>query len=427
MKIGIHFNSRHLGEWSWQSVAARQLPLSGTDALSLFLAQRLGSSGIDLRLYSARIGEGLSPCPQSVAESLEVAVEAARSDGRELLIFNSTGGEETIAGLKACRRVHQRCVVVDHNGPAPAIGDVLAACPEVLRVVCVSRAQADCIRDQRVFAKVEVIGNPLLASSGPAADPREELSVAFLGALTPSKGFHHLAAAWPSVRRVLPQARLYVIGSARLYEREQELGPLGIAEERYERALIVPHLGSSALEAASRGVTFLGLLSPGEVEARLRRVSVCVVNPNCRTSQETFCVSAIEASACGAAVIGARYGGLTETVLHGRTGMLIRKERELAGAVVELLRQPIHARQLGQNGRDHVGRSYAPERIVDEWRRLIERSLAGQPAVPPPFWPHSGLRTYARQAVRLARTLPGLGALPSLRGMRAALRRSGRK
>jgi glycosyltransferase involved in cell wall biosynthesis len=427
MKIGIHFNSRHLGNWSWQSVVARQLPVSGTDALSLFLAQRLGASGIDVRLYSAHIGEGPSPCPQSIAASLQAAVGLAREDGCDLLIFNSTGGEETIAGLEACRRVHQSCVVVDHNGPSPAIGDALAACPQVLRVVCVSRSQADCIRDQRVFAKVEVIGNPLLASPAPSLDPREDFSVAFLGSLTPSKGFHHLAAAWPSVRGALPDARLYVIGSARLYERSQRLGPLGIAEESFERASIMPHLGESTQEAASRGVTFLGLLSPAEVEARLRRVLVCVVNPNCRTSHETFCVSAIEASACGAAVIGARYGGLTETVVHGQTGVLIRAERQLAGSVIELLREPARTRQLGQHGRDYVGRSYSPDRIIDEWRGLLARSIAGAQAIPPPFRLDSTLRAYVREGVRLARAFPGLGALPSLSGIRTALTGSERR
>lgn len=52
-----------------------------------------------------------------------------------------------------------------------------------------------------------------------------------------SKGFHVLAKAWPEVLRLVPDARLHVIGSANLYGGRFKIGPLGIAAENYEKSL----------------------------------------------------------------------------------------------------------------------------------------------------------------------------------------------
>lgn len=59
-------------------------------------------------------------------------------------------------------------------------------------------------------------------------------NVTYIGSLIPSKGFHILAKSWKKVLQKIPQARLQVIGSGQLYNKNSKLGKYGIAEEQYE-------------------------------------------------------------------------------------------------------------------------------------------------------------------------------------------------
>ncbi len=423
MKVGIYLNTDHLADWSWQDFRSGRLAVSGTDALSLFLADRLGDASLQVAFFVTNPGRDAQGLQQWRVASLSQAVKEARRLSLGLLVFNNTGRDESEDGVMACASLHQPCVVVDHNGPWCGMADRLEGAPCVLRLVCVSAAQTNAFRDHPVFGKTEVIANPLRAYAVRSPIDRDPRSVAFLGSLTPSKGFHHLAAAWPEIRSAMPNAVLNVIGSARLYDRRQRLGPLGVAEMAYETGAICPHLGETLADAEAQGVRFMGLMQPTDIQEQLRRVSVCVVNPNCRGSIETFCVSAIEASASGAAVVGARQGGLRETVIEGRTGLLIRRERDLAGAVIRLLRHPEFAAELGECGSRYVSERFAPERIIMEWRRLLQRASDGQRAMPPRFRHDGTLRLLARESIRIARRVPGLGGLPPARRMWEAVTR----
>ena len=59
-------------------------------------------------------------------------------------------------------------------------------------------------------------------------------TVVYMGALVEGKGFSELCSIWPSIINEVPNATLLVLGSGSLYGRIK-LGPLGIAEESYER------------------------------------------------------------------------------------------------------------------------------------------------------------------------------------------------
>ena len=97
------------------------------------------------------------------------------------------------------------------------------------------------------------------------------------------------------------------------------------------------------------------------------------------SSEESFGLSALEASACGLGVLATKVGGLGEVVLDGSTGRLI----ELADGdafIQELtrwVRDPALARQYGRAGRTHAckhfGREAGTLRYEDLYRRLLER------------------------------------------------------
>lgn len=71
-------------------------------------------------------------------------------------------------------------------------------------------------------------------------------------------------------------------------------------------------------------------------------------------------LSLIEASAAGVAVVATDVGGVSDVVVHGRTGLLVPPGDPVAAAdaLRELLRSPARRRSLGDAGRIHVADRY---------------------------------------------------------------------
>ena len=81
---------------------------------------------------------------------------------------------------------------------------------------------------------------------------------------------------------------------------------------------------------------------------------------------EPFGTTVLEAGAYSLAVIACRSGGFPEMVVQGRTGLLVSQDNpsELASGIKGLIEDPCLREQLGQNGRVHVGTTFAPERAA---------------------------------------------------------------
>ena len=254
-------------------------------------------------------------------------------------------------------------------------------------------------------------------------EQRDRHTIVFVGAIRLSKGFHHLAAVWPAVKQAVPQARLIVLGSAELYDRGTRLGPLGVADEQFEEVHIIPQLGRTRAAAATIGVTFEGLVPPARIRDILSRAAIGIVNPNWRDSCETFCVSAVEIQAAGAAVVGGRAWGLRETVDDGETGILISSRRQLRDVLISLL-TTTRALELGRNGPNWVARHFSPEVIVPRWEAVIRETLVGTFQAIPFSLSRISKPTLLREAYRQSRRTPIIGArLPSFSKLRAIARR----
>jgi glycosyltransferase involved in cell wall biosynthesis len=95
-----------------------------------------------------------------------------------------------------------------------------------------------------------------------------------------------------------------------------------------------------------------------------------IVAPDGQT--EGIPVSLMEAMAAGRAVVSTTVSGIPELVEHGVSGLLVppNDARALAGAIRELLSDPMRARRMGELGREKVRAEFTLSECV---RRLNAR------------------------------------------------------
>lgn len=409
MRVAFYFDNRHLGHWAWDAFVRGQVPTSGTDGQFLHLLHRMvGRDDVDaVPLFCGHLPDGAPAGAREVGE-LPDGVQIAKEFGCDLILFNNRGCDESLRGLARCDEVGLPAIVWDQNGPFPEVRDAFYSARALKRLVVVSQSQANTLRGRPLFDKVAVIWNSLLFDMGGNAGFEDRGDrVCFLGATVSEKGFHHLVKSWPEVRRTRPSAELIIMGSSRLYARGRAVGPLGLGNPEFERDHIVPYWGDSEVSLERLGVHLMGLLPPSGVRDVLKRCAIAVVNPCVRNgSYETFCVSAIEAQAAGCAVVGGRRLGLRETVRHGETGILIRREKDLAPTIIGLLGDPARARVMGVTGSRWVRETFSTTEADARWVGVFADVVTGRPNQAPPLnWRLIGLRSIVRICLSLDRKL----------------------
>jgi len=105
--------------------------------------------------------------------------------------------------------------------------------------------------------------------------------------------------------------------------------------------------------AAHRNVRLQVLLNMNSEQLALEynKAQLCVYAP----VLEPFGLVPLESMACGTPVVGVCEGGVSESIVHERTGLLVERDYEqFARAVQHLLSNPTLASEYGRNGREHV-------------------------------------------------------------------------
>lgn len=173
--------------------------------------------------------------------------------------------------------------------------------------------------------------------------------VVFLGRLRKYKGVQILLRAMRFVREEIPSARLVIVGD----------GPY-----RGELEKTASRLG---LEGA---VSFVGHVSQDE-KVRLLRTSHVAASPS---PKEGWGLTVVEANACGTPVVASRSPGLRDSVRDGETGYLVKHgdERELAGRIVELLRDDRKREKMSEAAIRWAG-TFTWERCAEECAEIMEK------------------------------------------------------
>jgi glycosyltransferase involved in cell wall biosynthesis len=121
-------------------------------------------------------------------------------------------------------------------------------------------------------------------------------------------------------------------------------------------------------------VELRGAVGRAHVPALLRSADVVV----CCPWYEPFGLVAIEAMACGVPVVASAVGGLAESVLHERTGVLVppRSPSFIAGALRRLLADDVHRAELGRAAARRA-RGYGWDHIAEQTLAVAIRLAAG--------------------------------------------------
>jgi glycosyltransferase involved in cell wall biosynthesis len=167
-------------------------------------------------------------------------------------------------------------------------------------------------------------------------------TIIVVGRLERAKGQDLLVEALPSIRRAAPEATLLLVGDDG-----------GVAAQLERRAVAL---------GVRDAVTFAGAHPRVQLPPLYRSAAVCVVP----SRFESFPYSALEAMACGRAVVAARVGGLPEVVEHERSGILIDPEdpAALGAAITRLLLDATERRRLGTAARERVLSVFAARRVA---------------------------------------------------------------
>jgi len=201
--------------------------------------------------------------------------------------------------------------------------------------------------------------------------------VLFVGRLSSEKGVHVLLEAFGRVREHHPTATCLVIGP--------DWGPLRKVRQRRDASSLdhdyVGQLRRLAQPQAER-VVFVGPVPNGELPLYYALADV-VAAPSLL---EAFGIPAVEAGASGVPVVASAVGGLLDTVVHERTGLLVPPgdAGALAAALDTILADPDRGRALGRAGRERVTSRFAWDHVADalavDYEELLARGTTGRAA-----------------------------------------------
>jgi glycosyltransferase involved in cell wall biosynthesis len=227
-----------------------------------------------------------------------------------------------------------------------------------------------------------------------ASRQRKVKRILYSGAVSPHKGLHVLLDAFVLVARQYPDVVLDIVGpignypiqesfDSRDLEALRNVAPFyatslwsllksrvqswiqgGIKGKKANKGVYLRYLEARLPDDISGKVAFLGMFQRPELVDRYYQSDIFAFAP---VWDEGFGLPAVEAMAAGLPVVTSRSGTLVETVIDGKTGILVDKNNaaELAQALLVLLHSDDRREAMGRAGRDRAFRHFTWDRIAE--------------------------------------------------------------
>lgn len=292
----------------------------------------------------------------NVADILEGAI-AAKLTGRPHIctVQNNRFAYTWLKSFISVARVHETLSSLSHtivplsNAVKEALSPFVA--PSKLRVIHagieMQSFQANPVHDLPDSVLHQAIGS---------WEPR----ICSIGRVEPQKGFDFLVDAAATVAAVYPGARFSVFGridSVFHYQRLlQQVNRLNLAEN----------------------IRFEG--HTDRVPEQLKASDLFVLS----SREEGFGLVVAEAMLAGKPVVSTRCGGPEDIIVDGTTGYLVppNDPGALADAILKVLEDPEHARQMGREGLKRVLQHFDVRTTTEQYEALYREVLDGEAARP---------------------------------------------
>lgn len=311
-------------------------------------------------------------------------IEQVKADGNDVFVVRADENSDFFDIYDRGRDAGLNIIAWSHNFMSGKFIKRLNANPAIKRIVMVSHEHYDAYMDHPAIAKSTYIHNMYDGRHCKLREYPSEPAVTFTGGLYRQKGFYVLASMWKDILKEVPRAKLYVVGSGRLYSRNAKLGAYGLADEKYEAEFMKYLTDDNGKIIPS--VNFLGVLGPEKSEIYYK-TTVGVMNPT--GCDETLGMSALDMESCGVPVVTRAANGLFETVRHGETGFLGRNPEEIKKYIILLLKDKELNIRLGRKAKEFAEKSFLPELLVKQWLKLFDDVLNNRPCEYIPPTPHN--------------------------------------
>ena len=217
--------------------------------------------------------------------------------------------------------------------------------------IAVSHAVKEFLIDNNISRteKIKVIYNGIADTNLKAKvfQSDKEFVIASVGTLNRIKGMQYLIRAMDRVHQEFTEAKLEIIGDGPFKNK------LVKEVEKYKLKKIVKFVGFT-----------------NEVEKYLTKFDL-YIQPSL---SESFGLAIVQAMNIGLPVIATNTGGIPEVVTDGKSGVLVKPadSKELATAIIELLRNPKRGKIMGEMGRQDVRIKFNLEDMIDELESVYE-------------------------------------------------------
>ena len=180
-----------------------------------------------------------------------------------------------------------------------------------------------------------------------------------LGRIVPRKGIDNVIEAFTKIHNKFPKLRLVIVG-----------GDLAALESPGELNNLYQQVVAAKI---ADKVIFTGHKSRAELKYYYSASEIFITTP----WYEPFGITPLESMACGTAVIGSHVGGISFTVRHGETGLLVapRDSEALAKAINTLYMDKKMLKKMGQYAEQYVQNSFTWDKISEQVNELYKEVI----------------------------------------------------
>jgi glycosyltransferase involved in cell wall biosynthesis len=363
-----------LSGWDFHACSVEAMPLGGSQSAACYLAQALACQGHEVFLLNSTSmpgSYGNVTCLSLSGTSLQ-ALRDLRLDvfvslpgaggGRQ---FREVLGDKTKLLLWTQHRINQPAVEaladVQESGSYDAFVFVSEWQREEFRLgFGLPAARTHVLANAAAPAFVELFpeNQPIL--------PQKAVPPVLAYTSTPFRGLDLLIDAFPAIRAQLPEVRLRLFSSMKVYQ-------IGAPEEQAQFGALYQRCRQTA------GVEYVGSLAQPALAREMRSVAM-LAYPN--TFPETSCIAALEAMASGCRIVTSELGALPETTAGFAQLVPARQERtvylqQFVDRTVDSLREmqtnPATVEEALRQQVRYIRENATWEIRAWEWGRWLER------------------------------------------------------